>query len=335
MTKKRANSGSDYFSYKVSDGGIQLQLIESTRELVTEDFLMSVARYCDKVSATSKEPLIDVHEAKELWLAGEILKADKLLAAIGSEHPEFLTKMQYLIPAGGVALEKNDLAAMKSCLTSLEPLTSGKEGSPELLQLLKFVLVTAIYSDRNLPVFTVRLTELKAKLQHANLMGVFGNDPNAPHLSADPNDVVCTQILEVAHAAKQIWVANRPIKLWRSSGITEAKKMIDKINNSYPVCWSMPQFLLPAGGIAIEMRDMARIKSCLSNIEKLTEGQNQVSELLQLLRIALVLAISSNFKSPDFKYRFRELKSKLEHASLVGPLTTSPLMPEFRSKSGI
>lgn len=187
MSKDR-DQGSEFRTYKVSASGVEIQLIESTKRLVSNELLTSIARYCDDVSESGQIPFLEIHHAKELWLANDISQAQELLQSV---------------------------------------------------------------------------------------------------------EAVC------------------------------------------PECWTVPQFLLPAGGLAIEAQDRTAVASRLATIENLTAGQENVSELLQLLRISLVLAINTNFRSPDFDYRFRELKAKLQHANLMAPLTTIPLMSQFTSKSGM
>jgi hypothetical protein len=240
---------------------------------------------------------------------------------IQQNFPELCwTLPQYLLPAGGVAIEEGDRAAMKTCLSAVESLTAGQEEVPELLQLLQISLVLAIITDRRSRDFEYRFREMKGKLQHANLQVTLPSSPLLSRLSTIVEDVTRNFLLQQVHDAKEKWLHEE---------LAEARRLIDTIKNKYPDCWTLPQYLLPAGGVAIEEGDRAAMKTCLSAVESLTAGQEEVPELVQLLQISLVLAIITDRSSPDFEYRFGELKAKLQHANLLAPLSPSPLLPQF------
>lgn len=323
---KHKNPDTDFRTYAVSSGGIELELIESTKKLVPNDLLASVARYCDDIFETGQPPLLQIQEAKELWLSGELSEAHQLLTSIAKSYPECRSVPQFLLLSGCLEIEQGDRAAMQTCHAALDAMIVGQHGVPELLQLLNFSLATAIHTAPASLAFKARFGELKAKMAHFNLMMPLLPSPLLPELSAGIQETIRNYVLEQSHDAKQKWL---------DGDLAAARELLAPIESSYPACWALPQFLLPAGGLAIERRDLETMKTVLDAIERLTAGQESVSELLQLLRISLVIGLLKNFRSPDFDYRFHELKAKLRHASLMGPLTVMPLMPQFRSSTGM
>lgn len=251
--------------------------------------------------------LLSTHEAKQDWLNGDKAKALRTVRIIRENFPDLCwTLPQYLLPAGGVAIEEHDLVVMKSCLAAVESLTAGQEEVSELLQLLQISLVLEI----NCPGFESRFGELKGKLEHANLVAPLSPNPLLPEFPMTVEVATRRFVLHQAHEAKEKWLIDK---------IPEAQKVLDEIKISYPSCWKLPEYLLPAGGVAIEKSDVIAITSSLSDIESLIADKKDVSDLVLQLHACLKLALK-NRRHPDFGYLFPNLKAKLTHANLRQPL---------------
>jgi hypothetical protein len=214
---------------------------------------------------------------------------------------------QYLLPAGGVAIEEGDLPAMKSCLVAIEFLTAGQAEIPELLQLLQMSLVLAIATARDSPDFDARFGELKAKLQYASLLTPLLPSPILPQFPADIENERQRFVLQQTQATKQKWLNDE---------IPEARQLLARIENHYPGCWTLPQYLLVAGGVAIEEGDMRLMEASLSRLTDRMAGMEHVPELLLVLKSCLELALSDRGHR-DFVHLFPHLKARLQHANLV------------------
>jgi hypothetical protein len=119
-------------------------------------------------------------------------------------------------------------------------------------------------------------------------------------------------LLTSAHHAKEEWL---------SGDMERARKILNMMwENFRDQCVQSPQYLLPAGGLAIDDDDVSAIREIRRHLANLTAGMQQIPELLKLLEGSLDLALI-NRSNPDFAYLFPHLKAKLMHASLQGPIS--------------
>jgi hypothetical protein len=113
--------------------------------------------------------LLSVHEAKERWLAGDVAGASSLIEKIERNFPDLSrTLPQYLLVAGGVAIENDDRRAMIARMALIQPLLIDDGAMSELVVQLKRCLDLAI-TNSNAADFSYLFPNLKAKLTHANL----------------------------------------------------------------------------------------------------------------------------------------------------------------------
>jgi hypothetical protein len=117
---------------------------------------------------------------------------------------------------------------------------------------------------------------------------------------------------------------------WLKGELLEASRIIKAISDRFPdLCWTSPQYLLVAGGLAIENANQADMQYCFSQVKTMTKGKKEVPELLQLIQILLGLAIEYGSSSSDFASRFGQLRAGLKYTNLRLPLAPAQLLPEM------
>jgi len=291
---------------------------------VADSSLAATSRYyigdLYRIQETGRLLLLDAHEAKEKWLRGELAEVRRTVRNAMNNFADICkTLPQFFFAAGGMAIEDDDTNEMRMWLSAIDSIALAKEAVSQELQILRIAIVLAL-TDRTSPEFIYRFGELKARLQHASLLGPLAAGPLLPDFSMSLEEAVVRRALRLAHDAKEKWLSGK---------LDEARLAVGAVTEEVPeLCKTLPQFLLAAAGIAIEHNDAAGMNMWVDAIDTFSFGMENVSQELQIAKIAMVLALTER-ASPNFEYRFDELKARLQHANLRGPLAPGPVLPEF------